>query len=89
MSQITFVDVKSLSLDLANYRTVHQSTEKRAIQTMIAMRPEWFWALTESLIDDGYLATENILVLDYGSSKMVVKEGNRRAKAMKLYTSAS
>ena len=87
MSKAVQVPVKSLSLDLSNYRTVRQRDENHAIQAMIAMKPDRFWALTESLIDDGYLATENILVLKRGKAKkleMIVKEGNRRVAALKL-----
>jgi hypothetical protein len=36
----------------------------------------------ESLLDDGYLPTENIIVLENGDK--VVKEGNRRIAALKL-----
>ena len=84
MPKTTQVFVKDLSLDLSNYRTVPQRTEAQAVQTMIKMKPDRFWALTESLIDDGYLATENILVLRNGKSKLIVKEGNRRIAALKL-----
>lgn len=75
--------VKELSLDLHNFRTVPQASESKAIHGMIVVKPEWFWALMESLIEDGYLPTENILILNV-DGKMVVKEGNRRIAAMKL-----
>jgi hypothetical protein len=78
--------VKKLMLDLANFRTVQQPDEARAVQAMIAARPDWFWALLESLIDDGYLPTESILVLRTAApgSRLLVKEGNRRIAALKL-----
>ncbi len=78
--------VKDLSLDLSNFRTVPQTDELQAVQTMIAISPDRFWALMEGLIDDGYLPTENILVLrmGMGQSKLIVKEGNRRIAALKL-----
>jgi hypothetical protein len=75
--------VESLQLDLHNYRTVHQSDEEHAINALIGIDPDRFWALMESLLDDGYTATENIIVLDLGN-QMVVKEGNRRIGALKL-----
>jgi len=37
----------------------------------------------ESLLDDGYSPTENIIVLD-NTDHLVVKEGNRRIAALKL-----
>ncbi|HZS39234.1 MAG TPA: hypothetical protein VFF06_20525 [Polyangia bacterium] len=81
------VSVKQLSLDLRNYRTVPQDDESAAIEATIAGNPEWFWALTESLLDDGYHPTENILVLKSKEGKrerLTVKEGNRRIAALKL-----
>ena len=36
--------------------------------------PDRFWALTESLLRDGYLPTETIIVLKTKGS-MIVKEG--------------
>ncbi|MGO9314476.1 MAG: hypothetical protein ACLQDI_17315, partial [Syntrophobacteraceae bacterium] len=73
------MDVKKLKLDLTNFRTMPQENEAEAVQAMISMSPDTFWALFESLVDDGYLLTENIIVLE-GKHKtdMVVKEGNRR-----------
>ncbi len=79
------MDVKKLKLDLTNFRTMPQENEAEAVQAMISMSPDTFWALFESLVDDGYLLTENIIVLE-GKHKtdMVVKEGNRRIAALKL-----
>ncbi len=81
-----FRSVQDLALDLANHRTVQQVDEIHAVQTMISISPDRFWALMESLIDDGYLPTENILVLETGKDtpKSIVKEGNRRVAALKL-----
>ena len=86
MPDTTLTTVKRLSLDLSNFRTVPQPDEIHAVQAMIAISPDRFWALMESLIDDGYLPTENILVLKAGAkqSKLIVKEGNRRIAALKL-----
>lgn len=74
--------VASLNLDLKNFRTVPQADEEHAINALIGIEPEWFWALMESLLDDGYSPTENIIVLN--DEKLVVKEGNRRTAALKL-----
>jgi hypothetical protein len=83
MSSSTHEKVKALSLDLKNFRTVPQPDELHAINALIGIEPEWFWALMESLLDDGYSPTENILVLKKNGA-LVVKEGNRRIAALKL-----
>ena len=75
--------VGSLKLDLKNFRTVPQQDEEHAIGAMIAVNPDKFWGLMESLLDDGYHPTENIIVLDDGTM-LTVKEGNRRIAAMKI-----
>ena len=51
---------------------------------MIIIKPGHFWALTESLLADGYLPTENIIVLRESNGLLTVKEGNRRIGALKL-----
>jgi hypothetical protein len=86
MPTTTSISVKDLKLDLKNYRTVPQTNETNAISALISISPDWFWALTESLINDGYHPTENILVLSGGKSgtDSEVKEGNRRVAALKL-----
>lgn len=85
MPTVKMLPVADLSLDLANYRTVKQADETHALHAMVTISPDYFWALTESLLDSGYLPTENILVLEDGSPKaLVVKEGNRRIAALKI-----
>jgi hypothetical protein len=83
MSKTEQVEINKLNLDLNNFRTTPQKTEKDAIRAMIAIKPERFLAVMESIIDDGYLHTENIIVLN-DTDKYIVKEGNRRIGAMKL-----
>ncbi len=65
-----YVPINSLKLDLENFRTVPQPDEARAVQAMIYVSPDYFWALMDSLIEDGYLQTDNIIVL-----KRVRKKG--------------
>lgn len=77
------IAVSELTLDLKNFRTVPQKNEVDALHAMLSIAPDKFWALTESLLDDGYLPTENIIVLNTGKEK-IVKEGNRRIGALKL-----
>lgn len=86
MSKSKSISVRDLKLDLANFRTVPQPSEIDAVQAMISISPDRFWALMDSLIEDGYLPTENILVINAGKdhSDMIVKEGNRRIAALKL-----
>ncbi len=78
-----FLPVKSLQLDLKNYRTIHQPNEKHAINAMISINPDRFWALLDSIVEDGYHPTENIIIQKDGK-KYVVKEGNRRIAALKI-----
>lgn len=83
MATIAAIQVKNLALDLRNFRTVQQTDEIRAIHALIAIDTDWYWALMESLLEDGYLPTENIIVLKSGR-QLIVKEGNRRISALKL-----
>ncbi|MBZ0097202.1 MAG: hypothetical protein K8H75_17760 [Sulfuricella sp.] len=86
MPTTSLLPVKQLKLDLNNFRTVPQKNEISAVHAMISINPDWFWALMESLLADGYHPTENIIVLKGGKdgNKLVVKEGNRRIGALKL-----
>jgi hypothetical protein len=84
MPQTKLVPVKDLALDLGNFRTVKQADERSAIEAMISTSPDRFWALTASLLDSGYLPTDNIIVLQSGPRTLTVKEGNRRIAALKL-----
>lgn len=77
------LEVSKLKLDLKNFRTVPQKKEIDAIKAMISIKPDRFFAVMESIIEDGYLPTENIIVLKEGTDN-IVKEGNRRIAALKL-----
>lgn len=83
MSTTSQIEVSKLKLDLKNFRTVPQKNEEDAIRAMISIKPDRFYAVMESIIDDGYLLTENIIVLHDGTNN-IVKEGNRRIAALKL-----
>lgn len=82
MTKTEKIAVGDLKLDLRNFRTLKQTTEAKALKAIIAAGPDRFWGLTRSLIDDGYVETENILVLDNAGYQ--VFEGNRRITALKL-----
>jgi hypothetical protein len=86
MPETKQVPVKALSLDLGNYRTVQQVDEQSAVEAMSSASPDRFWALADSLIKDGYLPTESIIVLrdSQEPARLIVKEGNRRVAALKL-----
>jgi len=77
------LSIKKLSLDLPNYRTVKQKSERGALEALVEINDRPFWALTRSLLTHGYMPTEQIVVQKQ-SNKYVVKEGNRRVAAMKL-----
>lgn len=79
------VKIDDLQIDLHNFRTVVQKDEASALRTMIAIAPEKFWGLMDSLLEDGYLPNENIIVLKAKKTgELTVKEGNRRAGCLKL-----
>jgi len=63
---------------------VPQPDEHSALKSFITIKTDKFWALVSSLLDDGYIPTENIIVLSNEEGKMIVKEGNRRVGALKL-----
>ncbi|WP_339096237.1 hypothetical protein WDJ50_02800 [Deinococcus sp. VB142] len=79
------VEISDLHLDLENYRTTPQENEAAEYDAFIRIKPQRVWGLMESLLDDGYLPTENIIVIDDGE-KLIVKEGNRRVGALKIIT---
>lgn len=87
MPTIKTLPVKDIQLDLLSYRNVAQPDEVTAVQAMIASNPDYFWGLMDSLLaDDGYLPTENILVLSLAKTpkKFIVREGNRRIAILKI-----
>jgi hypothetical protein len=77
------LEISKLSLDLKNYRTTPQKNEVNATKAMIAIKPEKFFALMDSILEDGYLQTENIIVLETAKG-FIVKEGNRRIASLKV-----
>lgn len=83
MEKTKLIKVADLKIDLTNFRTIHQPDEELATNALISIRPNYFWGLMESLLDDGYSPTENIVVLDVKGC-FIVKEGNRRTASLKL-----
>jgi hypothetical protein len=77
------IPVSKLSLDLKNYRTTPQKKELDAVKAMLSIKPDRFLAIIESILEDGYMPTENIIVLKNGTDN-IVKEGNRRIAALKI-----
>ena len=77
------VNISDLNLDLKNFRTTPQTDEANAIHAMIAVNPNRFGGIIDSLLEDEYIPTENIICQKDGKN-IIVKEGNRRIAAMKL-----
>lgn len=85
MPKPSLLPVRKLKLDLNNYRTMVQPTEIASIRAIISADPDWFWGLFESLLEEGYIGIENVLVMSPDKEgNHVVKEGNRRVGAIKL-----
>ncbi len=78
------VMVKDIALDLSNPRTIPQADENSALETMVSINPSKFWGLMESIINDGYLPTENIVLVKNKKGHLSVKEGNRRIAVLKI-----
>ncbi len=80
------IPVKSIILDLKNYRILPQTNEEDALKAIININTDRFWALVSSLLEDGYHPTDNLLLLKSGKGgkDLIVKEGNRRVAAIKL-----
>jgi len=78
------IPVRKLRLDLKNFRMLPQPDEVSSVHAMIMIAPNKFWGLLDSLVADGYLLTDNIIVLRNPKGQLVVKEGNRRVACMKL-----
>jgi hypothetical protein len=84
MSKNAQLNISELKLDLKNYRTTPQKNEIDAINAMISIKPDKFFGLMESILEDGYLHTENIIILETAQKNYIVKEGNRRTACLKL-----
>ena len=76
-----FLPVASLKLDPKNYRTLPQKSEAGFLRAVTVISPDPFWALTSSLLEDGYLPNESIVVVE--KKGVFVLEGNRRIAALK------
>ncbi len=80
--------VKQLFLDVRNFRTVPQPDETAAIHALMAIDTDWFWALMDSLLDTGYLPTENIIILQSGKKQRVGWADKPSSPAAFTYTFA-
>lgn len=78
------IKVSDIAIDLFNPRTIPQPDESTALDTMVSINPAKFWGLMESIVDDGYHPTENIILLKDKKNKLSVKEGNRRIAILKI-----
>lgn len=88
MSTHRYIKVEDLLLDPANYRILAQPNQESTLRALVAVNPDRFWGLAASLLESGYLPTENVIVLRIakpeGTERLVVREGNRRVGALKL-----
>lgn len=77
------ISVKSLKLDLKNFRALPQTNEIEAIRSLYSAAPDWYEALLVAIAEEGYLSLEEIGVLKEGNQKIVL-EGNRRVSIFKI-----
>ena len=83
MAKVENLAVKDLELDLDNYRTTSQDSEIDAIKAMIAISPGNFYGVFESILNDGFLPLENLIIQRVGQ-RFIVREGNRRTASLKI-----
>jgi hypothetical protein len=78
--------VGSLLLDLDNPRIIKATSQREALQKIIADQDMKLAVLAESIVEDGLNPMDRFLVLrsESDSNKFVVLEGNRRLAALKL-----
>ena len=62
---------------------INEAREKNAIKAMITIKSERLWGILDSILESGYLNTENIIVQKDKDGELIVKEGNRRIAALK------
>jgi len=86
MPTFKHINIKDLLLDLNNPRTVSQKVEIESIKAMISISPDRFFAVMNSILSEGYLPTENLLVVHdpKNKKKYIVREGNRRTAILKI-----
>src|SRR6266850_5306794 len=86
MPNVKKLRVEDLRIDPKNMRHMPQRSEELSLSAMAALDTPYFWGLAESLLQNGYVAIENIAVLMTTSTDAnpLVKEGNRRIGILKL-----
>lgn len=77
------LSVKTLKLDLHNFRALPQASEIDEIRTLILSAPDWFEGLLFEIAENGYLSLEEIGILEENGQKIVL-EGNRRVSVFKI-----
>lgn len=83
MARQRSISVKSLKLDLNNFRALPQASEIDEVRILYYSAPEWFEGLLFSIAKDGYSSLESIGVLEQ-NGKYIVLEGNRRVSIFKI-----
>ncbi len=88
MESLQYLNPRDLVLDKINPRTMPQKTEIKAIKAMISTNHKHFFQIMESILEEGFMQVENLVVVNEkkknGSDIFLVKEGNRRAAALKI-----
>lgn len=74
----------NLKLDINNFRHPHVEDEVSCVNCLNASNPNAYVGLLNSILSDGYLPTENVLVIESGDGCYSVMEGNRRVSLLKL-----
>ncbi len=74
----------NLKLDINNFRHPHVEDEVSCVNCLNASNPNAYAGLLNSILSDGYLPTENVLVVESDDGCYSVMEGNRRVSLLKL-----
>jgi hypothetical protein len=82
--QVKAIPLKSLRLNLENYRYAHQPSERAALETLAKEQGIKLFNLAEHIAGGGLNPTDLPIVTSIGGELYSVLEGNRRVAAMKL-----
>ena len=77
------IPIQNLKLDRDNFRHPHAESEIEIVNLLNTANGALYHGLLKSFMAEGYLPTENILVIDVGGGSYKVAEGNRRVSLLK------
>lgn len=78
------IAIRNLMLDKDNFRHPHADSEIEIVNLLNTANGTLYHGLLKSFLAEGYLPTENILVIKVGQTGYRVAEGNRRVSLLKL-----